>query len=350
LARQKLQDGIDPLDAKAAAKAARAIEQAKTITFEAAAREYFAQTEQKWRNVRHSAQFLASLESYVFDKIGNLPVAAIDTGQVLKVLEQYHDRYPGQRLWDAIPETANRVRKRIEAVMDWAAVRGYRAAGDNPARWSGHIEHTLPARSKIQKTVHHAALPYAELPAFFAKLNERDGVTARALEFTILTAARTGETLGATWDEIDFTARMWIVPAGRIKGGRTHRVPLSNAAIAILQALPREDGNNHLFVSTRRGGSLNDRTMAVVLRRMGRADVTTHGFRSSFRDWGAEQTAYPHEMLEMALAHAVGTKTEAAYRRTDMLERRRRLMDDWSAFCTTPARGRDNVRAIRSAR
>jgi integrase len=233
LARQQLYDGIDPLEAKASAKAARAIEQAKTITFEAAAREYFAQTEQKWRNVKHSAQFLASMESYVFDKIGNLPVAAIDTGQVLRVLEQHHNKYPGKRLWDAIPETANRVRKRIETVLSWAAVRGYRPKGDNPARWSGNIEHTLPARNKIQKPVHHAALPYAELPAFFAKLNKRDGVTARALEFTILTAARTGETLGATWDEIDFAARMWTVPAGRIKGGRTHRVPLSDAAIAV---------------------------------------------------------------------------------------------------------------------
>ena len=202
-----------------------------------------------------------------------MPVADIDTGLVLKCIEP---------IWQAKTETANRVRGRIESVLDWATVRGYRK-GDNPARWRGHLAEVLPSREKIQKTVHHAALPFAELPLFVSELKEREGVAARALEFTILTAARTGETIGARWDEIDLEEKIWTVPAGRIKGGREHRVPLSAAALEILSELPREKGNPFVFIGPRKGG-LSNMAMAATLNRMGRDDITVHGFRSTFRD------------------------------------------------------------------
>jgi integrase len=351
-ARQQLADGIDPVEAKKALRVALKVETAKTITFETAAREYFAQHEKKWKNPKHSTQFLSSLQNYAFDIIGELPVSAIYIGQVLKVLERKdHEKYPGVRLWDAITETANRVRKRIEVVLDWSAVRGYRATGDNPARWTGHLENVLPARHKIRKTEHFKALPYAELPTFYGKLQARNELTARALQFAILTAARTAETLGATWDEIDFANRMWTIPATRIKAAREHRVPLSDAAIAILRALPREDGTPFLFIGARTGAAMQDRTLAAVVRRVG-GGATVHGFRSTFRQWGAEQTAFPSEMLEMALAHAVGTATERAYQRSDLLEKRRRLMQDWAEFCSSPTSvigDRNNVVAIRAS-
>jgi integrase len=335
-ARQQLLDGIDPLDARVAERTRRALEAARTITFEKAALAYFDAHERKWRNAKHRAQYLSSLKTYAFPKIGSLPVAAIDVSLVLKVIEP---------IWHEKTETANRVRGRIEAVLDWATVRGYRA-GDNPARWKGYIENVLPSRSAIQKPIHHAALPFDDLPEFMAALRQREGIAARALEFTILTAARTGEVVGATWDEINLKESTWTVPAGRIKGGCEHRVPLSDRALEILGALPREKNNPVVFIGPRKGG-LSNRGMGSVLVRMGRDDVTIHGFRSTFRDWGAERTSYPNHVLEMSLAHVVGNKVEAAYRRGDLFAKRVRLMADWTKFCTTKSAERGTVISLR---
>lgn len=322
-ARRQLLAGIDPLEARAAERARLALEAARTISFEQATRQYFDQHEKKWRSRKTRDQFLSSLRMYAFPKIGQLPVAAIDTGLVLKVVEP---------IWQDKTTTANRVRGRIEAVLDWATVRGYRS-GDNPARWAGHLAEVLPARGQIARVIHHPALPFVELPAFLALLRDREGIAARGLEFTILTAARTGEVIGARWSEIiDAT---WTIPAGRIKGGREHRVPLSDRALEILQALPRERGNPHVFIGTRAGTGLSSMAMPAVLARMGKDDITVHGFRSTFRDWAAERTGYANHVVEMALAHSVGNKVEAAYRRGDLFEKRRQLMELWAKYCST---------------
>jgi integrase len=253
--RQLLTDGIDPLEARAAERAARALEAAKAITFEAAANSYF-EHQSKWKNAKHSAQFLSTLSAYVFPKIGRLSVAAIDTGLVLKCIEP---------IWTDKTETASRVRGRIEAVLDWATARQYRS-GDNPASWKT-IGKVLPAPDRLAKVNHHAALPYPELPAFMAALADREGIAARALEFTILTAARTGETIGATWDEINLREKTWTVPANHIKGGKTHKVPLSDRVIELLKALPTEKGNQHVFVGPVAGKGVSNMAMASVLRR-----------------------------------------------------------------------------------
>jgi integrase len=241
-AREQLLDGIDPLDARRAERAAQALEAARTITFEKAALAYFDAHAGSWRNPKHRAQFLSTLKTYAFPKIGPLPVAAIDVGLVLKCIEP---------IWHEKTATADRVRGRIASILDWATVRGYRT-GDNPARWKGFIENVLPGRSKIQKTVHLPALPFTDIPTFIAELAEREGIAARALEFTILTAARTGEVIGATWDEIDLREKIWTVPAGRIKGGREHRVPLSDRAFELLRALPQEKDNRFVFIGPAR--------------------------------------------------------------------------------------------------
>ena len=349
--RQLIADGLDPLDLRKSERAKQALERAKSITFEAAAKQYSEVNQPRWASGKHAAQFLSSLEAHAFPIVGNLPVSAIDTGLVIKVLEHHVEAERGHaagQFWRVLNVTADRVRTRIEAVLDFAAVRGYRAAGDNPARWKSHIANVLPARGKQQKANHHPALPYAEVAEFVALLRTREGSAALALEFTILTCARTSETLRATWNEIDFHANMWTVPANRMKGGKEHRVPLSDRALEILQAVPRETGNQFLFVGPR-DGALGSATMNKLLRRMGRPDITVHGFRSTFRDWSAEQTSYPSELLEMALAHTVGSKVEAAYRRSDMVEKRRRLMADWGRYCATPAGARDNVTTLRAS-
>jgi integrase len=317
-------EGIDPVDARKAEREAQALEAAKAITFEQAAQQYFDQHERKWRNEKHRQQFLSTLKAYAFPKIGRLSASAVDTGQVLRCLEP---------IWRDKTETASRLRARIENVLDWATVRGYRK-GENPARWKGHLDTVLPARSH-REVRHHAALPYAEMPEFYATLQERDGVAVRALEFTILTAARTGETIGARLNEIDLATRIWTVPAGRIKGGREHRVPLCDRAVEILQALPTEEGNAYVFIGSSKGAGLSNMAMTAVLKRLGRGGITTHGFRSTFRDWAAERTGYPNHVVEMALAHVIGDKVEAAYRRGDLFDKRRKLMADWARFCAT---------------
>jgi integrase len=255
--------------------------------------------------------------------IGKLPVQAVDTGLVMKVIEP---------LWAAKPETASRLRGRVEVILDWAKVRGYRQ-GENPARWRGHLDHLLPAKSKIRKVVHHAALPYAKAGAFMTVLRGQHGIAARALEFLILTATRTGETLGATWDEFDLEARLWTIPAARMKGGREHRVPLTEAAASVLESLQEARQSDFVFPGARQSRPLSEMALLMLLRRMGFGEITVHGFRSAFRDWAAERTTFPREVAEMALAHAISDAVEAAYRRGDLFDKRRKLMDAWAAYC-----------------
>jgi integrase len=327
-ARQQLKNGTDPIAARKADAAARALAAAKNKTFKECAESFVDANRHGWKNAKHEAQWTATLKAYVYPKIGNLSVADVDTGLVLQCI---------QPIWSTKTETASRVRGRIESVLDFATVSKYRS-GDNPARWTGHLEHVLPKKGDVSKVEHHSALPYAELPAFLTKLRMREGVAAAALEFCILTAARTGEIIGAQWDEIDLTAKTWSVPAGRMKGGKGHKVPLSDRAIEIIeiiQALPREQGNPHVFVGPR-GGGLSNMAMAAALDRMGYDDYTVHGFRSTFMDWAHETTAFPKTVIDMALAHVVSDKTEEAYRRGDLFKKRVKLMETWERFCTNP--------------
>jgi integrase len=316
------EQGIDPLGNRAAIRARAAAEAAKSITFQECAERYIAAHEAAWRNPVHRKQWPATLAAYVYPVFGNVPVSAVDTALVTRALEP---------IWTAKPETAGRVRGRIESVLDWAKARGARD-GENPARWRGYLDKLLPNRRKVRSVKHHAALPYTDLPAFLAGLRERDGIAARALEFAILTAGRTGEVLGARWDEIRDS--VWTVPADRMKAGKLHRVPLSGRAAEILASLPRAGA--FIFPGQGGGKPLSNMALLVTLRRIGRGDLTAHGFRSTFRDWVSERTNYPREVAEAALAHAIGAKEEAAYRRGDLFDKRRRLMAEWAAYCESP--------------
>jgi integrase len=322
--RQQILDGIDPLSARREGereqRKAKA-ERAKAMTFRQCAKAYYKVHADKWKNARHRAQWWASLESHIFPAIGNLAVADVATEHVRRALEP---------IWQRIPETAGRVRGRIESVLQYATAAKLRS-GDNPAAW-GMVKHLLGTKRTVD--AHHAALPFADVPPFFAELRQRpDSATRAALLFTILTAARTGEVLGAQWAEIDLQGRTWVVPPTRMKSGREHRVPLGDGAVAILKALPRTGG--FVFHAPGRNKKLEDRAMREVLNRM-RPGATVHGFRSSFRDWCAERTAFPREVCEMALAHAVGDKVEAAYRRGDLFEKRRQLMAAWDTYLSKP--------------
>lgn len=321
--RLKVKAGTDPLEERQrmAAEAEAAAQAAKItgITFRAVAEAYIAANEDGWRNPKHRQQWRNTLNTYVYPVIGDLPVAEVATAHVLQIIEP---------IWREKAETASRVRGRIETVLDAAKARGYRG-GENPARWRGHIAQILPARARLTRG-HHKALPYDGIPAFVAKLQQREAVAALALEFTILTAARTNEVLGATWDEIDTDKAVWTIPAARMKAAREHRIPLTPRALEILETV-KVLGKAHVFPSDR-GGKLSGMAMTMLLRRM-KADVTVHGFRSAFRDWAAECTGFPHEVCEMALAHTIGNKAEAAYRRGDLFQKRQRLMDDWATYC-----------------
>lgn len=420
-ARKLKVNGQDPIDLRLQQKAEAKAVAARAVSFRTAAERYIASHKAGWRNAKHGDQWTATLETYVYPIIGELPIGDIDTGLVLQVLDAKVPPKGGadpksapERFWTSRPETASRVRGRIEVILDWARVRGYRT-GENPARWRGHLDKLLPARSRVRRVKHHSALPFPALPAFLPALRAREGVAARALEFAVLTAARTGEVLGARWEEIDLHGKVWTVPAGRMKAGREHRVPLSKRALDLLREIEAAERGDLIFppelcvqdstapcrlefarltaagagevrearwdeidrhanvwtipaertgdgrdrrvllcaraiellaeveASRRRGfifpGAIKDQplsNMALLetLRRMERGDLTAHGFRSTFRDWAAERTSYPGEVVEMALAHTVKDKVEAAYRRGDLFEKRRRLMDDWSAFCS----------------
>jgi len=323
--RSALLSGLDPIQARNEEKARKAIEAAKAVTFSACATSYTQSHRAGWKSEKHADQWTKTIDTFCGPIIGALPVQEVDTAFVLKVLEP---------IWARIPETASRLRGRIEAVLDWAKARGHRH-GENPARWKGHLNQLLPALAKKNRVRHHPALPYDRIGEFMPLLRAQDCVGARALEFTILTAARTGEVIGAKPDEIDLEKAIWTVPAGRMKAGREHRVPLSSRALQIAREMIELKGV-HLFPGQRTGNPLSCMTMTAVLRRMGFGNITVHGFRSSFRDWAAEQTNYPREVCEMALAHTISDKTEAAYRRGDLFEKRRRIMDSWSEFIDQP--------------
>ena len=318
--------GVDPIEARKVAQETARRERASAVTFSEAVSEYIRLNKAGWRNDKHAAQWTSTLKTYAEPIIGALPVASIDANDILRVLEP---------IWIDKAETASRVRGRMEAVLDWSTVRGQRT-GDNPARWRGNLEMLLPAKSKVRKVTHHAAIDRADLPKFMAQLSQQVGTGARALEFTILTATRTSEVLGARWEEIDLQAEVWTIPAERMKAGKGHKVALSEQALAVLKPLAAVRTSEWIFPGEgRTKGPLSNMAMLKVLKRMNRADLTTHGFRSTFRDWAAETTSTPGEVVEMALAHTIASKVEAAYRRGDLLEKRRRLMKAWGQYCAS---------------
>lgn len=320
MARSEFRAGLDPIAARRKAVSKRLAEQLNAVTFESAAKAYIDAHGDTWKNPKHRAQWSATLATYAFPVIGSLQTAHVTQAHVLAVLEP---------IWKTKNETAARLRGRIEAVLDWATVRGYRE-GENPARWKGRLDKLLPAPGKIQKTVHRKALAIDAVQQFMRDLRDKEGVAARALEFVVLTAARSGEVRGATWGEIDLDAAVWVVPGDRMKAGREHRVPLCTQAVELLKKMPRFVGNEHVFPSPR-GKALSDMALLTVMRRM-EVDAVPHGFRSTFRDWVGERTDYPRELAEQALAHTLENKVEAAYRRGDALEKRRTMMQEWSDF------------------
>lgn len=319
-ARKLIEEGKDPSEHR---KALLAAQQAERVTFKDCAEAYIKAHRPSWKNAKHRQQWENTLATYAYPSLGSLSVAAIDTAQVSKVLEP---------IWAEKPETAARLRGRIEAVIDWARTRGY-TRGDNPARWRGHLENLLPAQPKSKRVRHHPAMPYQDVPAFMADLRAKDGISARALELTILCATRTNETLGARWDETDLTSRVWTIPASRTKARREHRIPLSERAVEILTTLPHD--SDFVFPGTKRGRPLSNMTLLKLLRGM-RAGLTVHGFRTAFSTWANETGAARSDVIEASLAHIEGDKVRGAYNRASYAAERRKLMEAWDAFCTTP--------------
>jgi integrase len=325
--RAKLLDGVNPIDER---KATRVKPADKSLTFDEATTQYLAQHEDTWKNAVHREQWRTSLRDYVAPVIGKLPVRDIETSHITKILDA---------IWKDKPETASRIRGRIESILDWAKVRGHRD-GENPARWKGHLSNAYasPTASKKAKRArtggsdHHSAMPYAEIGTFMTGLRQSLGTSVRALEFVVLTAVRSGEAVGARWDEFDLAAKVWTIPASRMKAGVAHRVPLSPRAMAILTEMAAIRESDFVFAGQSAGKPVDPTTLRKqMLARVG--GHTVHGFRSSFRDWAAEQTNYPREICEAALAHVNSNKTEAAYLRTDLFNKRRQLMAAWSEFC-----------------
>lgn len=322
-AREMVAQGQDPVLERDKARSKLLAAQSSAVTFETAARGFIDAKSAEWSNPKHLAQWTATLETYAYPVIGKVHVSDIQQAHILQILEP---------VWATKTETASRLRGRIENVLDWARVRGFRS-GENPARWRGHLDKLLATPGKISKVEHYKAIPIDASIGFYRNLRQCDGTAARALEFALLTAARSGEVRGATWAEIDADSKIWTIPAVRMKGKKEHRVPLSDAAIHLLHSTPRVAGESSIFFAPR-GGKLSNMSMTAVMRRM-KLDYVPHGLRSTFRDWAAERTSYPRELAETALAHALGNKVEAAYRRSDMLEKRREMMGSWSTFLST---------------
>ncbi|ANO50854.1 tyrosine-type recombinase/integrase [Woeseia oceani] len=320
-AREQIRQGIDPIEAKQAASDALRAADAKRLTFRQAVTAFLRTKTQEFRNPKHAKQWKTTLETYAIPRIGSLPVDQIDLAHVISVLEP---------IWEAKTETASRLRGRIEAVLSWATVSKHRS-GENPARWKGNLEHVLPKPSKIQKVRHYPALPWQELAAFMTELRKRSGTAARALEFAILTAARSGEVRLATWDEFSFDEKVWEIPGERMKSGKTHKVPLSRPALNLLKALPRFEGSNYVFAAAR-GGPMSDMSLSAVTRRM-KVDAVPHGFRSTFKDWCRSATNFADEVSELALAHVSTDATRAAYARDELMPKRKKLMQEWADFC-----------------
>lgn len=330
--RAGIPKGVDPRAEKKAAKA-------ELMTFQRAADEYIKLHRASWKNAKHAQQWENTLAAYVHPTIGAVPVKDVDTPHILEILKPH---------WTTKNETMVRVRNRIELVLSWAMASGHRDRGLNPAAWRGHLDHALPKPSKVNNRQHHAAMPWQDVPEFMRKVAQVEGMSARCLEFTILTACRSGESRGAKWDEIDLNGKVWNIPAERMKAGRAHRVPLSDRVVKLLQALPRIEGETLVFPGAKENTPLSDMSLTMLLRRHA-TGVTAHGFRSSFRDWAAETTSYPGEVCEMALAHAVGDAVEAAYRRGDLFAKRAALMQDWAAYATKPQEAAGTVTPIRAA-
>jgi integrase len=324
IARAKIDNGIDPIEDRRAKRSELQAQRASAMTFSEAATAYIAMRESEWSNTKHADQWRTTLETYAEKYIGSIMVRDIDHSHVLKVL---------QPIWLEKTETAKRLRGRIESILDWARVRGYRS-GENPARWRGHLDMLLQSPGKVQKKSHFPALPFAEIAAFLVDLQKAEGTGARALELAILTAARSGEVRGATWDEFDIDQGVWTIPGARMKAKKEHRVALNDEAVVLLKSIPEEARTGLVFPSAK-GTPLSDMTLTATLRRMGKSEITAHGFRSTFRDWASERTSYPNEVVEMALAHTIKNKVEAAYRRGDLFEKRQRLMKEWGKFCST---------------
>ena len=337
--RKLLLSKLDPIEARKAKQMGEALDAARSITFNECATAYIKAHRVGWKNAKHADQWTNTLATYCGPIFGALPVQGVDTGLVTKALDP---------IWTKKPETATRVRGRIESVLDWATARGYRT-GDNPARLRGHIENLLPAISKRRRVQHHPALPYVELGAFIASLHTQEGIAAKALEFLILTATRTGEVIGAKPGEFDLDAALWTIPAGRMKAEKEHRVPLSSRAVEIIRDLEKTHKGDFVFPGGKEGKPQSNMAMLALLGRMGRDDLTVHGFRSTFRDWASERTNFPREVCEMALAHSVSDQVEAAYRRGDLFEKRARLMSEWAKFCNNPKSTGEVVSLARSA-
>lgn len=323
--REVLREKRDPIEVRNERRVAEALAKASTISTRTAWERYIAAHKAGWRNAKHRSQWTNTLETYAEPVLGDVPVSLVDVGLVMRVIQPH---------WAAKNETMRRVRARLEAVLDWARVHGYRH-GENPARWKGNLDKLLPRPSRVARVEHHAALPYAEVGAFMEKLRAQPGEAARALEFLVLCASRTGEVIGAKPGEINLDTGVWTVPASRMKGGRVHRVPLPPRAVEIVRDRVEED-RPYVFAGGVPGEPLSNMAMAALLRRMGRDDVTVHGFRSTFRDWVADRTTFPRELAETALAHKVDDTTEAAYQRSDMIEKRRAMMTAWGRYCAEP--------------
>jgi integrase len=339
-ARKLRLDGIDPIEHKRAQRAAQQAADAKAMTFKQCAEGYIRDNEAEWTNPKHRYEWSSTLSRYVYPVLGNLPVATIDTPLVLKVVKP---------LWERAPETASRVRGRIENVLGWATVHHYRT-GDNPARWRGLLEHALPARNKVAKVKHLAALPYAQAALFMAKVRQDTRVAARCLEFIALTAARVGEAVTATWNEINFADRVWTVPAERMKADKEHRIPLPDAALAVLKAMQTIRQSDYVFPGQRNAHAVGANSVLRVAKEASGLDITTHGLRSTFRDWAAECTSFDNNAVEMALAHTIPSAVEKAYRRGDLFDKRRKLMDAWAAYCAKVETDAGKVVALARAR
>ena len=322
-ARKLRLDGIDPIDHKRARMAALRAADARTITFRECCEAYLRSHDASWTNARHRAQWRSTLE-HLYPILGALPVQAIDTPLVLRAIKP---------IWEKTPVTASRLRGRLEAVLGWATVHHYRT-GDNPARWGGLLEHALPAPGKVAKVEHHSALKYDAIAEFMARVRSETSVTARALEFIALTAARCGEAVNAAWDEVDLGKREWTVPASRMKAGKEHRVPLSDPALAVLEQMRRIRTSHYVFPGAKAGQPVRGGIVWWLSKQL--AGVSVHGLRSSFRDWASERTSFQREVCEMALAHTIPDAVEKAYRRGDLFEKRRKLMDAWAEFCAKP--------------
>jgi len=323
--RKLLHEGVDPIEARKRERSSKRIQDETAKTFKECAEAFINTHKAGWQNAKHAAQWTSTLETYAYPVIGSLPVQDVDVSLIMNVLEP---------IWQEKNETASRVRGRIENIIDWATVANYRK-GENPARWKGRLEIMLPAKSAVSKVKHHKALPYDEIGAFMRELEKRDGVSARGLEFLILTAGRTGEVMGATWAEIDLDKAIWTIPADRMKASKEHRGPLPEKAVTLLRGMQDTTVSEFVFPGAQPNRPLSNMAFLQLIKRMGRGGLTAHGFRSTFRDWVAERTILSSEVAEMALAHAVSDKVEAAYRRGDLFDKRRKMMDAWADYCGT---------------